>query len=132
MQLVILYLATAIVFLALDAVALKSVLKPMFDKQLGSMLLDDIRMRPAIIFYLFYIAGVLWFVSVPALKAEMPLQALIGGAIIGALAYGTYEFTNFATLRDWTSQLVMVDLAWGTVLTGFSAWAGVMITRTFA
>ena len=132
MQLVILYLATAIVFLALDAVALKSVLKPMFDKQLGSMLLDDIRMRPAIIFYLFYIAGVLWFVSVPALKAEMPLQALIGGAIIGALAYGTYEFTNFATLRDWTSQMVMVDLAWGTVLTGFSAWAGVMITRTFA
>ena len=85
----------------------------MFDKQLGSMLLDDIRMRPAIIFYLFYIAGVLWFVSVPALKAEMPLQALIGGAIIGALAYGTYEFTNFATLRDWTSQMVMVDLAWG-------------------
>ena len=132
MQLVILYLATAIVFLALDAVALKSVLKPMFDKQLGSMLLDDIRMRPAIIFYLFYIAGVLWFVSVPALKAEMPLQALIGGAIIGALAYGTYEFTNFATLRDWTSQMVMVDLAWGTVLTGFSAWAGVMIARTFA
>ena len=89
-------------------------------------------MRPAIIFYLFYIAGVLWFVSVPALKAELPLQALIGGAMLGALAYGTYEFTNFATLRDWTSQMVMVDLAWGTVLTGFSAWAGVMIARTLA
>ena len=67
--------------------------------------------------------------SVPALAANAPTKALIGGAILGALAYGTYEFTSYAILRDWTLQMVAADTACGTALTGFSAWAGVMITR---
>jgi len=57
------------------------------------------------------------------------MAALIGGALLGLLAYGTYEFTNYATLRDWSAQQVAVDTIWGGVLTGVSAWAGVMITR---
>jgi uncharacterized membrane protein len=45
------------------------------------------------------------------------------------VAYGTYEFTNFATLVNWSPAMVATDLIWGTVLTGFAAWAGVAITR---
>lgn len=129
MQIVILYLITATVFLVLDAVMLKTVMKPLFEQHIGDWLLDEIRLRPAIIFYLFYVAGVLWFVSVSALRSEVPLNALIGGAILGAMAYGTYEFTNYATLRDWSLQMVAVDVTWGAVLTGFSAWVGVTLTR---
>jgi len=131
MQIVVLYLITATVFLLLDAVMLKTVMKPLFEQHIGDWLLDEIRMRPAIIFYLFYVAGVLWFVSLPALRTGVPVNALIGGAILGAMAYGTYEFTNFATLRDWSVQMVAVDLTWGAVLTGFSAWIGVTLTRAF-
>jgi len=127
-----LYFATASVFLVLDAVMLKLVLQPMFKQNLGVWLLDDIRFGPAVIFYLLYIAGLVWLVSNPALRAGAPIQALIGGAILGAMAYGTYEFTNYATLRAWTAQMVTVDLIWGTVLTGFSAWAGVTIVRAFS
>jgi len=129
MQIVILYLITATVFLVLDAVMLKTVMKPLFEQHIGDWLLDEIRLRPAIIFYLFYVAGVLWFVSVSALRSEVPVNALIGGAILGAMAYGTYEFTNYATLRDWSLQMVAVDVTWGAVLTGFSAWVGVTLTR---
>ena len=75
------------------------------------------------------IAGLIWLVSWPALKADAPVQALISGLVIGAMAYGTYEFTNYATLKDWHPSMVAVDFLWGTALTGFSAWAGVMITR---
>lgn len=57
------------------------------------------------------------------------MQALIGGMVIGAMAYGTYEFSNYATLTAWHPSMVVADVLWGTVLTGFSAWAGVMITR---
>jgi uncharacterized membrane protein len=132
MQIAILYASTAIVFLALDAVMLKTVMRPVFERQIGNWLLDDIRFGPAIGFYLLYVAGMLWFVSLPALRAGDPLQALVGGVFLGALAYGTYEFTNYATLRDWTWNMVAIDLIWGAVLTGFSAWAGVLITRALA
>lgn len=129
MRIVILYASTALVFLALDATMLTLVLQPLFKAHLGAQLLEDFRLAPAAIFYLGYIGGVLWFVSVPALRADAPRRALIGGATLGAMAYGTYELTNFATLRDWHWSMVVVDLAWGAVLTGLSAWAGLQITR---
>lgn len=131
MQIIVLYLITATVFLLLDAVMLKTVMKPLFEQHIGDWLLDEIRMRPAIAFYLFYVAGVLWFVSLPALRTGMPVNALIGGAILGAMAYGTYEFTNYATLQDWSLQMVAADVTWGAFLTGFSAWVGVSVTRAF-
>jgi uncharacterized membrane protein len=129
MQTLVLYLVTAIVFLGIDAVMLKTVLRPLFEARLGDWLLEDIRFVPAVLFYLFYVGGVLWFVSLPALKEGAPVNALLGGALLGALAYGTYEFTNYATLTRWAPQMVAADVAWGAVLTGVSAWAGVMVAR---
>jgi uncharacterized membrane protein len=120
---------TATVFLALDAVMLTKVMRPLFETHIGHLLLESPRLGAAALFYLAYVAGVLWFVSVPALREGAPLQALLGGAILGAMAYGTYEFTNLATLRDWSWQMVVVDLTWGAVLTGFSAWVGVVAVR---
>lgn len=131
MQIVALYLSTATIFLLLDAVMLKTVMKPLFEQHIGDWLLEDLRIGPAILFYLFYVGGILWFVSMPALRSGVPMNALIGGAILGAMAYGTYEFTNYATLRDWSVQMVVVDVTWGAVLTAVSAWAGVTLTRAF-
>jgi uncharacterized membrane protein len=48
---------------------------------------------------------------------------------LGALAYGTYEFTNIATLEGWSWKMLATDLIWGTLLTGTSAAAGLAITR---
>lgn len=129
MRIAFLFASTALVFLALDATMLTLVLQPLFRAHLGSQLLDDFRFAPAALFYVGYIAGMIWFVSASALRANAPRRALIDGAALGALAYGTYELTNCATLRDWHWSMVVVDMAWGTVLTGVSAWAGVRITR---
>ena len=129
MQIIVLYLATAVVFLGLDAVMLKSVMRPMFEARISDWLVEEIRIGPAAAFYLFYVAGVVWLAGWPALKADAPVQALATGAVLGALAYGTYEFTNYATLRDWSVNQVVVDTLWGGVLTGFSAWIGVVATR---
>lgn len=129
MQIVTLYLSTAVFFLAVDAVMLKNVMRPLFETRINHLLLDDLRIGPAAIFYLFYVGGLLWFVSLPALRAGAPMQALWNGALMGALAYGTYEFTNYATLKDWAPKMVAVDLVWGMVLTGVSAFVGVVITQ---
>ena len=128
---ILLYISTAIVFLALDVVMLKKVMYPLFSANIGPMMLDDLRMGPAAVFYLFYVVGVVWFVSIPALNVGSIAQAFFAGAVLGALAYGTYEFTNFATLKGWTAQMVMVDVIWGAVLTGTSAAVGVAVTKYF-
>lgn len=129
MQLVTLYLITALVFLGLDALMLKNVMRPLFESRLGDQILEDPRMVAAGLFYLAYVGGLLYFVSVPALEAGKPSQALLNGALIGAMAYGTYEVTNYAVLRAWSLVMVAVDLSWGTVLTGVSAALGVWATR---
>ena len=128
---ILLYISTAIVFLALDVVMLKKVMYPLFSANIGPMMLEDLRMGPAAVFYLFYVVGVVWFVSIPALNVGSIAQAFFAGAVLGALAYGTYEFTNFATLKGWTAQMVMVDVIWGAVLTGTSAAVGVAVAKYF-
>lgn len=127
MQTIILYLSTALIFLVVDAVMLRVAIKPLFERHLGDWLLSPMRLGPAAAFYLAYVAGLIWLVSLPALEAGAPAMALLNGAVLGAVAYGTYEFTNYATLRRWSIEQVVVDGIWGTVLTGGAAWAGVVV-----
>jgi uncharacterized membrane protein len=127
MQLGVLYLSTAAVFLILDGIMLTLVMKPLFTRHIGALMIEPIRGVPALLFYAAYVAGLLYLVSWPALKTGAPV--VVVAAIIGAMAYGTYEFTSYAIMRDWHWQMVATDFIWGTVLTAFSAWAGVAITR---
>jgi uncharacterized membrane protein len=127
MQIATLYLSTAAVFLILDAIMLSMVMKPLFTRHIGPLLAEPIRIAPAAAFYLAYVAGLVYLVSLPALKTGSPV--LIPAAIIGAMAYGTYEFTSYAVMKDWHWSMVATDTVWGTILTAFSAWAGLAITR---
>lgn len=127
MQLAILYVSTAVVFLVVDAIMLMLVMKPLFMQHIGGLMLDGFRGGPAAAFYAAYVAGLLYLVSWAALKHDAPV--LVPAAILGAMAYGTYEFTSYAIMKDWHWSMVVVDTTWGTVLTAFAAWAGVTITR---
>ena len=111
-----LYAITAAVFLILDAIMLTLVMKPLFTRHIGPLLAEPIRLAPAALFYLAYVGGLVYLVSLPAL-------------IIGLMAYGTYEFTSWSVMKDWHWTMVVTDTTWGGVLTAFSAWAGVTITR---
>lgn len=130
MKILTLYLITALIFLVIDAIGLRLLIKPVFERHVAHLFADPFRVVPAALFYLGYVAGLLWFVALPALQNGNTVNALAGGVLLGLLAYGTYEFTNYATLRDWSLDQVLVDTLWGGFLTGFSAWAGVVITRT--
>lgn len=129
MSVLVLVLATGLVFLALDAVMLSVVMRPLFERHLGDGLLDGLRIGPAVLFYLLYMVGLMRFVSLPSLRSGLPSEALINGAIFGLVAYGTYELTSFAVMRDWHVSMAAVDMTWGAVLTGVSAWCGVMAAR---
>ncbi|QFS81660.1 hypothetical protein FIU97_02580 [Roseivivax sp. THAF40] len=126
-----LYLITAALFLVIDAIMLTFVMKPLFTRHLGDLMRDSPMLGAAAGFYLLYVAGLVFLVSMPALRDGDPGRAALHGAIIGAMAYGTYEFTCMAIMKDWSWQMVAADTTWGAVLTGFSAWAGVQIVMRF-
>lgn len=122
-----LYAATAAIFLILDAIMLTFVMKPLFTRHMGPLLAEPIRIAPAALFYLAYVAGLVYMVSLPALKSGAPV--ILPALIIGLMAYGTYEFTSWAVMRDWHWTMVATDVAWGGALTAFSAWGGVIVTK---
>ena len=127
MPVLVLYGVTVTVFLLLDAVMLRFVMQPLFRRHLGDQLLDGIRLAPAIAFYALYIAGLIWLVSLPALRGGTSVW--LPAAVIGFMAYGTYEFTSFAVMRNWHWQMVATDVIWGMALTAISAAAGVWVAR---
>lgn len=133
MTLIVLYLATFVLFLGLDFIGLSTLIKPVFEKSIGPLLLDQFRLLPAFLFYAFYVAVLLWFVSWPAITQDKSLIWVLGNAaLIGALGYGTYEFTSLAVMKDWTAQMVATDVTWGICLTAVSATGGVWIARLLA
>ena len=127
MQTASLYTFTAVIFLTLDAIMLRLHMAPLFQRHIGGMMLENIRMAPAALFYLAYVAGLLYLVSLPALKSGG--SVVVPAVVLGFMAYGTYEFTSYAIMKHWSARMVMTDVIWGSLLTGFSAWAGLALTR---
>ncbi|MFZ3584875.1 DUF2177 family protein [Loktanella sp. DJP18] len=127
----ILYVLTAVLFLIIDAVMLTYVMKPLFTRHLGETMRDSPMLAPAGLFYLAYVAGLVFLVSIPALRDVAPGRAALHGGIIGAMAYGTYEFTSMSIMKDWSWQMVAAHTMWGAVLTGFCAWAGGALVLRF-
>ena len=118
------YTAAAGVFLIADAIWLGVVAKGLYRAQIGHLLAPDFRVGPAVAFYLMYLVGVVYFAVMPALESGRWQDAILPGALLGFMAYGTYDFTNWAVMKDWPAGITFIDLAWGTVLTTLAASAG--------
>lgn len=130
MTYVVAYIATAVVFLGLDALWLSKVALGMYRQELGSLLLDKPNLPIAGAFYLLYVVGIVVLAIVPALESGGWVKALLFGAVLGLVAYGTYDITNLSTLKGWSTKLAIIDIAWGTALTAVSATIGYWVVKT--
>ena len=126
------YFATLVVFLGLDALWLGVVARSFYAAQLGHLMRDSVNFVAAGGFYLAYVVGIVVFAVAPALADGSWKHAALYGALFGLLAYGTYDMTNLATLRNWPLTMSLVDMAWGAVLTGVSATCGFLLTRAIS
>lgn len=124
-QIAIAYLATALTFLALDAVWLGSMAERLYRPAIGHLMAERFAIAPAALFYVLYIGGIVFFAIAPALEARRPvLMALGHGALLGLVAYGTFDLTNQAVLKDWPWHVTLADLAWGSFVTAVAAAGG--------
>jgi len=115
------YLTAALVMGGLDYLWLTTMMGPLYQRVLGPILAAEPDMKAAIAFYLVYLTGIMWFTVRPALTSGDWTVALMNGALFGFFAYATYDLTNMATLKTWSLQLTLTDIAWGTVLTATTA-----------
>jgi len=125
------YLAALLVFFLADMVWLGTMVSRLYRPALGDLLLSDVNMPPAILFYLLYPIGLVIFAIVPALRSGSVTTALLFGALFGFFTYGTYDLTNQATLRNWSTTVTIADMAWGTFLGGISAACATWIVSRF-
>jgi len=123
--------AAGLVLAVLDALWLGVIAKGWLAQQLGPLMREQIMLAPAILFYLLYAAGLGFFAVQPSLADGDWLRAAMVGAFFGLVAYGTYDLTNLATIRNWPLPMVIVDLVWGAVLSAVSAAGGVLLLRLF-
>jgi uncharacterized membrane protein len=112
------YAIATVFFFAIDMLWLGVIAKKLYREKLGFILSYEVNWTAALVFYFIYIAGILFFAVYPALRDFSWQTALLNGAVLGFLCYATYDLTNMATIAKWPLQIVLIDIVWGTVLTG--------------
>jgi len=122
-----LYLLTVPVFFLIDMLWLGFFAKDFYRAQIGFLLRTEFNWFAAVLFYLLFIAGILFFAVAPALEAGSWQRALLYGALFGFMTYATYDLTNLATLKDWPVTITLIDLLWGTMLSALVALASYRI-----
>jgi uncharacterized membrane protein len=120
----VLYLVTLFVIVPADFLFLGVVARDFFTSQVGNML-GEVKLVPALLFYLIYVAGVVIFVNGGAGVSWQ--STLLYGALFGFFCYATFDLTSLALLKHWSWKVAIVDVAWGALVTGVASTAGLLV-----
>ena len=126
------YGGVLLALLALDALWIGLYMASAYKQALGELMLAQPRLASAVAFYLLYAAGVVFLAVAPGLRADSWQTAALHGAVLGLVAYATYDLTNYAILKAWPLGLSVVDVAWGAFMTAVAAGAGWFVANRWA
>ncbi len=130
---IISFLASLLPLLVIDAVWLTTMAKRFYNHHLGHILAESPKLLPAGFFYLIYSLGITYFVVMPAIQGSFGYgKTFLIGALLGFIAYATYDLTNHATVKDWPTIVTCLDLVWGSLLTGTVSIIAVYITKSLS
>ncbi len=126
------YGIAAVAFGLLDAIWLRWAGENFYRPVIGEIMAKEFDMKAAGVFYLLYLAGMVWFAIKPGLESGSVATALLNGILLGALCYATYDLTSQAILKVWATKISLVDIAWGAFATGtastIATWATLKLT----
>ena len=120
------YLLALLAFVVLDFVWLRVMVSRLYLPEIGSIMRASPNWRAAAAFYAVYAFGMTWLIILPTAASGFPEHALLGGAVLGLTAYGTYNLTHLATLRAWSQKMTLIDMAWGVFATAVACWVVTM------
>jgi uncharacterized membrane protein len=119
----------ALIFLIIDIIWLSFAVKSFYRPNIGHLLLDKPVMWAAAMFYIIYVVGIGVVIIEPSINFDNTFSFLFKAFIFGLVAYGTYNLTNMATVKGWSSSVVFVDMFWGGSLTAFSSYYGILLAK---
>ena len=125
------YLITVVVFFLVDIVWLGFISKNLYKEYLGHLMAPKVNWTAAIIFYLLFIVGLVFFAINPAIEKESLKHAFLLGGFFGLITYSTYDLTNLATLKDWPINITIIDIIWGTILNSATAGLTFLVANGF-
>jgi len=131
-NLIKMYLITLVVFFTIDIIWLGKVAKNIYQNEIGFIMADKVNWLAAIIFYLIFIFGLIFFVINPAIQKDSWLAACLMGMLFGFISYATYDLTNLATLANWPLKITIIDLLWGTTLGGLVSTISFYLIKLFS
>lgn len=107
-----------VLILIFDYVWLGIIAKDFISMQLSGMLLDPFRIDAALMFYIIYAIGISFFAILPGLTEKNRLVIFLRGAFFGFVCYSTFDLTCYAIFKGFPATMVIVDVLWGTIMTG--------------
>tara|TARA_X000000368_G_C23026994_1_gene710703 strand:+ start:1525 stop:1923 length:399 start_codon:yes stop_codon:yes gene_type:complete len=110
-----LYLTTLFYFLIIDTIGIQSFVVKLYNKNLPSNLKINLDITSAIIFYLIFVFGLVYFVISP-LKNMNLINSILPSMVYGFVTYSTYALTVKAVFNVFNWEIVISDIIWGTVL----------------
>ena len=122
-------LIASIIFLIIDVIWLSFATKSFYRPLIGNLLSDKPVMWAAALFYILYVFGMALVVIQPCIDSASLFRTIYTGFIFGLVAYGTYNLTNMATIKGWSTKVVFVDMIWGGSLTAFSSYFGILLAK---
>jgi uncharacterized membrane protein len=127
-SLFIAYACTAVAFVLMDGAFLALAGPSLYRPAIGPLLADQVRLMPALLFYALYIFGLVFFAVRPGLRDGWG-QAALHGAILGLVAYGTYDLTCQAVLKTWSWNITLIDMAWGAFASAVASGIGAAVAQ---
>lgn len=115
------WITAAIAFLGLDAIWLSQMAPRLYKPLIGSIMREGVNVGAAVAFYLIYVSAIVFFAVAPGLEKASLARAMLNGALLGLVAYATYDLTNHATLKVWDIRITIADMTWGVVATAVAA-----------
>lgn len=125
------YVGMIVLMFVVDLVWLSVIAKPIYQQGIGHLMALEPNLIYAGLFYLVYVLGLLWFAIKPNRLLPGIKRAFVAGATVGGLVYASYDLTNLSLLKDWPLGLSLMDISWGTVLSGITASLGKIIFDRF-
>lgn len=116
------------IFLVIDLLWLSVIAKNLYSQYLGH-LMGEVKLLPALLFYLLFIVGLVFFVIEPAIAKNSLSYAIFAGLLFGLVSYATYDLTNLATLANWPVKITIIDLIWGSSLGAMVSFLTTLILR---
>jgi uncharacterized membrane protein len=126
-KIIITYVVTLVVFLAIDLIWLGWLARSTYMAEMGDLLRKQPNLAAAVIFYLVYAAGLMFFAISPGLKSGSLMYTIGLAAAFGFVAYGTYDLTNLSVMNGFGVKIAVIDLVWGTCLSALASAATFLI-----